>query len=119
MDKEEGIPEDEDACGSKEQDTVDKSSEAKTGAKDAEDVNKKIKKEVDDETARDITKRETGDIEKGIDDVKTEFNDEDHLDDFSKTSDEDLMKVIKYLVAVGCDLDKQVSEFCPIHLRCS
>ncbi|XP_039765470.1 histone-lysine N-methyltransferase EHMT2 isoform X2 [Pararge aegeria] len=131
LDKEtpEEIPEDidEEACEKKEVKAIEEDIEVKTEEIDPEDIVKKEREDIEDEATKEDTNNQKEDITETenivvkqecetdiaddlIKDDKSDLRDEEQLDDLSKTSDEDLVKVIKYLVAVGCDVDKQGPE---------
>ncbi|XP_050352869.1 histone-lysine N-methyltransferase EHMT1 isoform X2 [Nymphalis io] len=49
-------------------------------------------------------------VKKDIEDEKTDVKEEDNNEDPNKPTEEDLFKVIKYLIAAGCDVNKQGPE---------
>ncbi|XP_026501150.2 histone-lysine N-methyltransferase EHMT1 isoform X1 [Vanessa tameamea] len=58
----------------------------------------------------DQTEEDDAEVKKDLEDDKTDVKEEDNNEDPNKPSDEDLIKVIKYLIAAGCDVNKQGPE---------
>ncbi|XP_069366014.1 histone-lysine N-methyltransferase EHMT1 isoform X3 [Maniola hyperantus] len=107
---EELIPEaaDEEAVEKQEDKVIEDDGEVETGVKATEDINNRDGKEDKKVTENNaIIEKPREDIEKGD---NNGLKEEENVDDVSKTNDADLIKVIKYLVAVGCDIDKQGPE---------
>ncbi|XP_052747582.1 histone-lysine N-methyltransferase EHMT2 isoform X2 [Bicyclus anynana] len=102
---------DEEACEKEEEKAVDEDVEViPETEKDEQSITQK-NKQGEDKKSIEKDDIEIGDT-KETDAVKDDKEDVDDelIDDLSKTSDEDIFKVIKYLVAVGCDVDKQGPE---------